>query len=183
MVCVLGFLGYTLASRSLSMLALAGSAAAGALTGFFVLAIARVAEAGFVRLVLSGSHTPYVEQYSLQDAMVMQGRVTDAIASFEEIIAARPDAVTPRLRAAELYAKHVGDAHRAALLFREVQRLSTTTMSEDLYASNRLVDLLLGPLEQPGRALVELRRLIDFYPNTSAARQARLAINRLKESP
>ena len=37
------------------------------------------------------------------------------------------------------------------------------------YATNRLVDLLTGPLNDPGRAMGELRRLIDRAPQSPAA--------------
>ncbi len=49
-----------------------------------------------------------------------------------------------------------------------------------LYASSRLVDLYDGPLDEPGRALVELRRLIELYRNTDVAAGARSAIARIK---
>lgn len=50
-----------------------------------------------------------------------------------------------------------------------------------LNASNRLVDLsLLGRDE--GRALVELRRLVECYPGTDTAIRAREALGRLKTS-
>ena len=45
-----------------------------------------------------------------------------------------------------------------------------------------LVDLHLGPLEDEGRALVELRRLIDGFPGTREAEMAREALAKLKES-
>jgi len=46
--------------------------------------------------------------------------------------------------------------------------------------TNRLADLYNGPLKQPGKALVELRRLIDRAPGTPAADHARVALARLK---
>ena len=49
-------------------------------------------------------------------------------------------------------------------------------------SSNRLVDLLVGPLADPGRAMVELRRLIERHPGTTAASHARDALARLKET-
>ena len=47
-------------------------------------------------------------------------------------------------------------------------------------ATNKLVDLYLGPLKDPGRALVELRRLADRYPGSTAAKHAKMAIANLK---
>jgi predicted Zn-dependent protease len=110
----------------------------------------------------------------------MQGKVNEALTSFEDLIAASPGAVQPRLRAAELYAKH-GTPRRAAELLRDARRSPAITAGEDMYATNRLVDLLVGPLGDPGRACVELRRLIDRYPRSTNAQHAREALARIKE--
>src|SRR5262249_34200799 len=64
---------------------------------------------------------------------------------------------------------------------REIQRIPTVTPGEDIYATNRLVDLLTGRLGEPARALTELRRLIDKYPDLPAAIHARGALAALKE--
>jgi hypothetical protein len=133
-------------------------------------------------VLLSGSGAPYLPQYSYEQALVMQGKVAEALRSFEGHIAKPGSGVDVRIRAAELYATS-GDPARAAELLREVQTHKACAIGQDVYASNRLVDLLNGPLNQPGRALVELRRLIDRYPNSTAASHAREALARLKAGP
>ena len=89
-------------------------------------------------------------------------------------------ALEPRILAAELYSRDPANAQRAAELFREAQRIPAISPGRDIYVTNRLVDLLTGPIADPGRALVELRRLIERYPNSQAAGHAREAIARLK---
>jgi hypothetical protein len=84
------------------------------------------------------------------------------------------------VKAAELYSREKRNHARAAELFREIQRTPGLTAGEDVYATNRLVDLLTGPLEDPGRALGELRRLVDRYPGSAAAVHARAALVTLK---
>jgi len=152
-----------------------GAASAG--LGLFV---AHAAGGAWKRVMVDGSSTPYAEQYSEQQALVMQGKLDEALASFEAVIAERPDSIDARIRAAELYAHDKGDHRRAGELFREAQRVPTIARGQDVYVTHRLVDLLTGPLNQPGRALVELRRLIDRYPTSPAASQARDALARLK---
>lgn len=156
------------------------SAATGGICAATGLGITNVAAAAVKRFMMGGSTTPYKEQYSYQQALVMQGRVDDALESFEAILAEKPSEVDPRVMAAELYIREKQEHHRAAALFREIQRIPTVTPGEDLYATRRLVDLLTGPLDDPGRALVELRRLIDRYPGSLAAAQAREALVALK---
>ena len=142
--------------------------------------LSAAAGATYKHLMVSGSTTPYKEQYSYQQALVMQGRLDDALESFEAVIAEKPESVDARVKAAELYARDKGNFARAAELFREVQRIPTVTTGENIYATNRLVDLLTGPLQNPGRALVELRRLIERYPGSAAAEHARGALAELK---
>ena len=54
-------------------------------------------------VAVDGSSTPYERQFSLEQSLVMRGRVDDALESFERIIAAEPGSTTPRIKAAELY--------------------------------------------------------------------------------
>src|SRR6185437_5546723 len=96
------------------------------------------------------------------------------------VIAEQPSAIDARLRAAELYARDKGNPARAAELFREVQRIESVSSGEFIIATNRLVDLLSGPLGEPGRAMVELRRLIERCPGSAAATYARAVLARLK---
>jgi tetratricopeptide (TPR) repeat protein len=156
------------------------SAVAGLAVGGLGFALGDVSGYAWKHLFVSGASTPYTEQYSYQQALVMQGKVDEALESFEGVIAENPDAIDARISAAELYAREKGDNARAAELFREVQRIETLSPGEDIYVSNRLVDLLNGPLREPGRALVELRRLIDRHPSTAAADHARVALAELK---
>jgi hypothetical protein len=127
-----------------------------------------------------GSSTPYEEQFSYQEALAARGDVAAALESYEAVIAERPGAPAPRLKAAELYAGRGRDPRRAAALFREVRDLPEASPRDSLYAASRLVDLYDGPLNEPGRALVELRRLVELHPNTDMAAGARTAIARIK---
>jgi len=154
-------------------------------TGLVLSGILRFGQAAgdVVRVATAGANsTPYESKFSREESLVMRGRIDEALRAFEELIASPPTGVDPaeaRLRAAELYASS-GDVRRAAALLREVQRLPGVKPGQDIYASNRLVDLLLGPLAEPPRALVELRRLIERYPRTTAAAHARTALEKLK---
>jgi tetratricopeptide (TPR) repeat protein len=132
------------------------------------------------RFTAGGDTTPYIEQYSYQQALVMKGQIDEALESFEAVIAEKPDAPDPRVKAAELYVKERQNHKRAAELFREVQRIATTPAGQYIYVTNRLVDLYTGPLGEPGKALVELRKLIDRYPGSPAALQAKDALAELK---
>lgn len=161
--------------------ALGVSAIFGAASGCAGLLISRGVGTGWKHVMVDGSTTPYEEQHSHEQSLVMRGQVDDALASFESIVRGKPDAVKPRVRAAELYSREKGNHVRAAQLLAEVQRIKTAGVGDFVYATHRLVDLYTGPLNEPGRAMVELRRLIERFPGTPAADQARDALATLKD--
>lgn len=128
----------------------------------------------------SGASTPYEDQFSYQESLAARGDVVGALESYEAVIEERPGAAAPRLKAAELYATGGKDPRRAAALFREVRDLPGASARDALYAAQRLVSLYDGPLGEPGRALVELRRLVERHPGTDVAAGALAAIARIK---
>jgi hypothetical protein len=159
---------------------LVAAAVAGAVTGGATWALSELVGGAVKHIAVDGSSTPYVNQFSYEQSLVMKGRVDDALTSFESAMRAEPTAVAPRMKAAELYAREKNDPRRAAALFREIIQSPAATNGENVYATNRLVDLLIGPLGDPGRAMVELRRLIDMRPGTDAAEHARRSLAELK---
>lgn len=139
-----------------------------------------VVEDAALYLAEGGSSTPYEQQFSEMQALVMQGKYTEALELFEHQIAMTPGEPRVRVAAADLYATHGKDPKRAAELYREVQRIPKVPAGHDIYVTNKLADLYLGPLKEPGRALVEFRKLASRYPNSAAAKNAQLAIANLK---
>ena len=128
-----------------------------------------------------GSSTPYEEQFSQEQALVMQRDYAGALALYEHRITMAPGEPRVRIAAADLYRTHGDNPKRAAELYREVQRNPQVATGHDVYVSNKLADLYLGPLGEPRRALVEFRRLIERYPGSTAANHAKLALANLKE--
>lgn len=137
-------------------------------------------QAGVLKVIEGGSSTPYTEQYSYQQTLIMQGRLDEALQSYEAMIAEPDSTADLRIRAAELYAREAKRPDRAAELLQEVLRTPGITPGEEVYAANRLADLLSSHLGQPGRALVYLRRIADRYAGTPAGDHAREGIKRMK---
>jgi hypothetical protein len=127
-----------------------------------------------------GSGTPYEEQFSQEQALVMQRDYAAALNLFEQRVGQSPGEPRVRIAAADLYAGYGQNPKRAAELYREVQRIPDLMSGHDVYVSNKLADLYLGPLNEPGRALVEFRRLIERYPGSSVANHARVALTNVK---
>lgn len=170
-----------LMAHSLSIVVLLGAAIIGAVCGGISFTLGAGAGAGVHRVMVSGASTPYEEQFSYQESLVMRGLVEDALASYEAIIAERGTMVSARLRAAALYASRGNNPQRAAELLREARLIPGISARDDIAAANRLTELLMGPLGDAGRAMVELRRMIDRHPGTDAATRAKLTLAELKE--
>jgi tetratricopeptide (TPR) repeat protein len=159
--------------------ALCGSVTLGVWWWYFVTRVSHGAGKLFGEFIQPSGAGSYERQYSHEDALVMRGDVEGALSSYERIILEAPDDAQPRIRAAELYAK-AGMRERAEILFRAVQRLPRVARSDDIYASNRLVDLYLAWPGHETKGLRELRRLIDTYPETDVAERARAGLVNLK---
>jgi len=159
---------------------LLGALTLGGIAVFGATRLGSVAGDVAVYVTEGGSSTPYEEQFSQMQALVMQEKYGEALDLFEHQIAMTPGEPRVRIAAADLYATHGKNPKRASELYREVQRIPKIASGHDIYATNKLADLLLGPLKEPGRALVEFRKLASRYPNSAAARNAELAIANLK---
>lgn len=153
----------------------------GGLVLFLSMLIARKTGAAVGSMTLpSGATTPYQRQFSAIEALAVQGRVDEALEAFEAEVTATPHDVEVLVRTADLYLQHNRTPARAAELLRKVKTLPTAPPEKVLYASHRLVDLYLGPLGDRGRAVVELRVIIDRFPGSQAATFAREGLAKLK---
>jgi tetratricopeptide (TPR) repeat protein len=130
----------------------------------------------------SGASTPYQREYSYQQSLAIRGHIGEALASYEELIAASPEDIDVRLRTAALYVQQGTNVARAEALYREARGIPSLQPSQDVFIAQRLIDLYLGALATPNRALVELRRLIERYPASDVAVRARETLARLKGS-
>jgi hypothetical protein len=147
----------------------------------FGTSFAHLSGRAFARFVApSGNTTPYEYGFSYQQALAAKGDVAGALASYEAVMRASPGNGEAHIRAAELCATS-GDTRRALELFRAARAIAGVTDQRDIYASNRLVDLHLAAGDE-GRALVELRRLVERYRGTDTAARAREALGRLKSA-
>lgn len=131
--------------------------------------------------VQSGSSTPLAKGYSHIEALTAQGRFDEAAAAYRAEIASDPKNVEARTRLAELLLKHLDDAAGAARCYREVRDL-VPDEARTIGYSLRLVDLYRSRLGEPGRAVVELRRLIDSFPESSRVEGARRELQELLDT-
>ncbi|MDQ6827723.1 MAG: hypothetical protein M3081_02525 [Gemmatimonadota bacterium] len=158
-----------------------GGVCAGCLVTVMTLGAARMGE-NVSRSIYAphSTGTPHVD-FSLQESMAMRGDIAGALASYEALIATSPADAAARFRAAELYLRSGGSPARAAELFAEVRAIPKRTAGDDMYATNRLIDLYSsGPLRDDTKMLRELRGLAERHPGTKIGEDARAAYERMK---
>lgn len=180
MAGALGHLKFGLSGLPFILFTLLGGLTLGGIAMFVGLQMGNAAGEVASRVYMGGNTTPYEDQFSEEQAKVMQRDYAGALELFEHKIAERAGDARVRIAAADLYATHGENPRRAAELYKEVQRIPELKGGQDIYVSNKLADLYLGALKEPGRALVEFRRLIHRYPDSTAAKHARMALANLK---
>ena len=134
----------------------------------------------FLRMVWpSGDSTPYVKTYSAEQAKAARGDIEGALKGYRVAMRQNPGDPEPRFRVAELLFR--GEyPDKAIAFFKEGRDLAADNRARELYATQRLIDLYLGPLGDDVRALVELRRLVERFPGTREAAAARNVLLRMK---
>ena len=166
------------------LLFLAGAAVA-VITGvlFLVLKILAIPSAnallGFLGFQ-SGSSTPMAKGYSAIEAMAAQGRYQDAAKAYEREIASDPSDVEARSRLAQLLLDHLANPTAAAHALAEARDLAKDERHRVGYAL-RLVDLYRSRLGDRGKAMVELRRFIDTFPQSTHLDGVRRELSELIE--
>lgn len=152
----------------------AGSAA-------LAMGIAHGSAAGATAFLLpSGGGTPSVKDYSYEKSLLARGRVDEAVAALNAHLAARPDDPVLCLLLADTCAREAGDPARAAELFAHVRRIPGAGNAADYRATTRLIDLYLGPLDDPTRAAAELEWMRTRHAGTEGARHAETALKNLR---
>src|SRR6185369_9854040 len=87
--------------------------------------------------------------------------------------------VEATLRRARLLIGPLSEPESAAVELDSL-RAHALTPRDDVRVGLALVDLYENRLDNPGRAMAELRRLIDLHPTGQGARQLRAALRALK---
>jgi len=151
------------------------------LSAGLVLGMANGAAAAALSFVApSGGGTPSIDDYSEEKSLVARGRIDDALAAIEGKLAIRPDDPALLLFAADVYAREAHDPAAAERCFLRVREVPGVKREQDYAATNRLVDLYLGPLDDTARATAELERIRARHPGTTAASGAEKALARLR---
>ena len=119
--------------------------------------------------------------FSEIETLEAQGRFSEAADAYLERARSPRDRVGATLRHAALLGGPLGDPHAAVQSLLDL-RTGSLTAAEDISTGLALVDLYDYRLHDSGRAMTELRRLIDAYPDARHQRHLRRLLADLKES-
>jgi hypothetical protein len=148
-------------------------------------AIARAAFGAGTQMVTSvyspsGDTTRYTPTFSHIEALEVRGDLDGAAAAWDAAVAEHPDSVLTLVRAADFHLRLRQDPAAALQRYLRARELGAGASDTRRYVQQKIVDLYLGPLADEGRAMVELRRLIDAFPGTREAEGARATLADLK---
>jgi hypothetical protein len=125
----------------------------------------------FANSFLAPNSIPAVRGYSEQDALVIRGHRTAAIASYRALIAADPADLTARLRLGALLAESAETHLAAERCFLDVRRRDPSPQ-EAWIATNGLIDLYRAS-GQRDKLKLELGELALHHGGTAAGSQAK----------
>lgn len=128
----------------------------------------------------SGDTTKYTPTFSHIEALEIRGDLDGAAAAWDSAVAEHPDSVLTLVRAADFHLRLRQDPDAALERFLRARALGSGAADTRRYVQQKIVDLYLGPLRDDGRAMAELRRLIDAHPGSREAEGARAALAELK---
>jgi hypothetical protein len=167
-------------SRDARMLELVGALwAVYGLTVGFLSGVLEPAIDGFSQLLSNAGLMRAGGGFSGIETLAVRGHPQAAAEAYAERARNPTERVEATLRRAALLAGPLTEPETAAV---EVEGLRSHPLSDrdDFRVGLALVDLYDHHLDDPGRAMAELRRLIDRYPTASGARRLRAALSALK---
>ena len=118
--------------------------------------------------------------FSSIETLVVRGDFATAAEAYRERARQPSQRVEATVRRAGLLGGPLRQPE-TALVELESLRRDKLRPAEDLRVGVALVDLYERRLADPGRAMAELRRLIDLYPGNASARRLRRALAELKD--
>jgi tetratricopeptide (TPR) repeat protein len=129
--------------------------------------------------VPSGNSTPSVAQHSHIQAMVMQGKYEAAAAAYREVIATDPLDLMACEQLGQLALRELKDFPTALFAYHQAEQRTTEPRRRVGYALIA-AGIYRDNLQDIGKAVVELRRILATYPDAPNAAALRAEIDELK---
>jgi hypothetical protein len=118
--------------------------------------------------------------YSGIETLAARGHLQAAADAYAERARNKSERVDATLRRAALLAGPLNQSETAVIELDNLRTANALKPRDDFRVGLALVELYEHDLKDPGRAMKELRRLIDRYPTAQGARRLRVALAGLK---
>jgi hypothetical protein len=135
---------------------------------------------GFFHLVSNSGIVRVGGGYSAIETLAARGHLQAAADAYAERARNKAQRVDATLRRAALLSGPLDQPETAAIELDNLRAGAPLRPRDDFRVGLALVELYEQDLKDPGRAMVELRRLIDRYPTAQGARRLRVALAQLK---
>lgn len=116
--------------------------------------------------------------YSHAESLAVRGNLHAAAKVFDQARAEHGEKASLLRAEADVQLRTEGNPERARELLMRLRKAADASRADELYATHRLIDLYLGPLNDEGRAMSELRRLTERFPGTRDADGAQAELDR-----
>jgi len=127
----------------------------------------------------SGAATPSVNQHSNIEALIARGRLAEAADAYRAVIAADPKDVVACERLGQLALRELKDPQLALFAAREGEKRAPEARRQAGFAL-LAANIYRDDIKDYGRAVVELRRILERYPDVPNAARLRAEIEELK---
>jgi len=129
----------------------------------------------------SGRSTPVKHEYSYPESLAARGRYEEATVAYEAAVSEFPEDPEPYLRIARLYRDKLKQYEQSVFWFKRARNDSEISKGQELLATQEIIEIYRTKLGTPTRAIPELARILERFPDDQSADRARDELTRLKE--
>jgi len=129
----------------------------------------------------SGGSTPVRREYSYPESLAVRGRYEDAIDAYQVCCADFPEDPEPYVRIARIYRDEMGQLDEALYWFKRGRSEANVDSGRELLITQEIIDIYTKKLDTPRRAIPELARIKERFPDHPSAQWASAEIARLRQ--
>ncbi len=130
----------------------------------------------------SAESTPRRKEYSQAEALAIRGQYDEAIEAYEVALSDAPEDPEPYIRIARIYRDELRRFDDALYWFKRARSDATIEKGRELLVTQEIIEIYGKRLGEPRRAIPELARLIDRFPDDPVADWARGEMARLRKA-
>ena len=128
----------------------------------------------------SGHSTPHRREYSEAQALALRGLFREAIDCYETYVAEFPEDPEPCLGIARIHRDHLKRYDDAVIWLRRARQIPGLDAGREIFVTREIIEVYVGKLGAPERAIPELARLADRFAGTREGELAKLELERLR---